>query len=510
MTVARTFVALVAVSALAVTGCSSDGSDAGDGKGTSTTTAGGPTTTEAASRPDGPVPTVAEITADGNPFLAAATVGVDLAEAGYVEHEFTVAGKATSYVADDLPADGSYELTEDDEADFKTRIVVRRPEDGAKANGAVVVEWLNVSGGLDANPDYSFTVEELVRGGYTWVGVSAQLIGIEGGPVAVGIPGAEGLAGAGLKKLNPDRYGDLSHPGDAYSYDMFTQVGRALRADDGTILGDVEMDRMLAVGESQSGFTLTTYANGVQPLTHEFDGFLIHSRGGAAAPLRGKGDMIDIAGAIAGEPTVIRADLDVPVLILESETDVLSILNYYPARQPDTDRIRVWEVAGTAHADAHLLGPVADSVGCPTAINAGPHHFVVKAALRSLDRWVSDGELPPSGDPLSVDPAAEGGAAYVRDADGIVEGGIRTPQVDVPVDVLSGEAGEGGSVVCMLLGSTVPLPAATLAARYPSGGEDYLKQYEAAADAAIEAGFVLPEERDALLADAHPERLVDA
>ena len=502
MTVARTFVALLAVSALAVAGCSSDGSDGGnDGvDGSTTSTAAGPATTEVPSRPDGPAATVEEITGDGGAFLASVTAGPDLAEAGYVEHEFTVAGNATSYAADDLPGDGTYELTEDDAADYKTRIVVRRPGDGAKANGSVVVEWLNVSGGLDANPDYSFTVEELVRGGYTWVGVSAQRIGIEGGPVAVGIPGTDGLAGAGLKTLNPERYGDLSHPGDAYSYDIFTQVGRALRADDGTLLGDVELDRMLAVGESQSGFALTTYANGVQPLTREFDGFLIHSRGGAAAPLRGTGDTIDIAGAIAGEPTVIRADLDVPVLILESETDVLSFLNYYTARQPDTDRIRVWEVAGTAHADAHLLGPIAEVAGCPTAINSGPHHFVAKAALRSLDRWVSDGELPPSGDPLTVDPDAEGGPAYVRDAYGIVEGGIRTPQVDVPKDVLSGEAGEGASVVCLLLGSTVPLTPEQIAERYPS--DTYADEYEAAADAVIEAGFVLPEDREALMADA--------
>jgi hypothetical protein len=28
--------------------------------------------------------------------------------------------------------------------------------------------------------------DEIVRGGYAWVGVSAQHIGIEGGPVAVG------------------------------------------------------------------------------------------------------------------------------------------------------------------------------------------------------------------------------------------------------------------------------------------------------------------------------------
>ena len=39
------------------------------------------------------------------------------------------------------------------------------------------------------------------------------------------------------------------------------------------------------MGESQSAYALTTYVNGVHPLTGLFDGFLIHSRGGAAMPL---------------------------------------------------------------------------------------------------------------------------------------------------------------------------------------------------------------------------------
>ena len=68
------------------------------------------------------------------------------------------------------------------------RIVVRRPRSPSAFNGVVVVEWLNVSGGLDAAPEYTYLRNELVRAGYAWVGVSAQYIGIEGGPVAVSTP----------------------------------------------------------------------------------------------------------------------------------------------------------------------------------------------------------------------------------------------------------------------------------------------------------------------------------
>ena len=43
-----------------------------------------------------------------------------------------------------------------------------------------------------------------------------------------------------------------------------------------------------------------------------------------------------------------------PVLIFETETD-LTLLGYAQARQPDTDLVRTWEVAGTSHADAHFI-----------------------------------------------------------------------------------------------------------------------------------------------------------
>ena len=84
-----------------------------------------------------------------------------------------------------------------------------------------------MSGGLDAAPDYTYLRSEIVRRGYAWVGVSAQLIGIEGGPVAVSVPQAEAAgAGKGIKHIDPARYGDLVHPGDAFSYDIYTQVAR--------------------------------------------------------------------------------------------------------------------------------------------------------------------------------------------------------------------------------------------------------------------------------------------
>lgn len=451
--------------------------------------------------PDGP--RVAALSGGNGLFLAGATGPVTLPD-GWVEEELSLTGRATTYTSEgELAADGRWALGTAFEEPFATRVVVRRPP-AEDFNGTVLVEWLNVSGGFDAAPDYTYLAEEILRGGFAWVGVSAQYVGIEGGPVAVSTPASEAAgAGKGLRALDPERYGDLDHPGDAFAYDIYTQAAEAARSGDllGGGSGGLAPERVLAVGESPSAFMLTTYANGVQPLTDTFDGFLVHSRGGAAAPLGVFDAGIDIAGTLSGAPTTIREDLDVPVLTLESESDVVGVLDYLPARQPDSDRFRLWEVAGAAHADRFLLGPLADGLGCPKPVNDGPQHLVAKAALRALDRWVRDGEAPPAAGRFAVT-----GGAYERDSDGIVRGGIRTPLVDVPVDVLSGDPAPDGPLHCLLFGSTTPLPDGRVGERYADRAA-YVAAFEQAADAAVASGFMLPEDREALLDYAQPERV---
>jgi hypothetical protein len=92
----------------------------------------------------------------------------------------------------------------------------------------------------------------------------------------------------------------------------------------------------------------------------------------------------------------------------------------------------------------------------------------------------------------------------VRDEDGIAQGGVRTPPVDVPTRVLSGQPGPSPSVICILLGSTKPMSAARLAQLYPSRAK-FQQHFDAAVDDAISAGVVLAEDREALEGYAHPE-----
>jgi hypothetical protein len=496
----RRLAATAALLALVVAaGCAGHG-----GAGTSqaaTTTAPGPVT-RTGPRAPGPAAALSPLTGGQGVFLAAADPE-DMAAAGYTQSEFAAAGTATSYTAPGgFGLDGRWTFLPDTTAPYRTRVLVRRPADPKKFSGTVVVEWLNVSGGVDADPEWTSLHEEIIRQGDIWVGVSAQRIGVVGGPVAVGLPGVgQSVAGKGLVGIDPARYGSLTHPGDGYAFDIYTQITRAVAAGAGT--GGLVARRLVAAGESQSAFAMVTYYDGVQPLTHEFDGFLVHSRGKAGLPLAKPGAYADIAGSLSGTAAIFRTDQDAPVLDIQTESDVTGILDAYPARQPDSDRFRLWEVAGTAHADAHLLGATASVVDCGLPVNNGPMHVVAKAALRALVRWVTTGTTPVVAPRLQVDPT---GTQLVRDADGIALGGIRTPPVEVPVAALSGQPGPNPSVICLLLGSTKPFPASRLTQLYPSRA-DYLARYASATDAAIRAGFVLPEDRAAMLAFAQPSLL---
>jgi len=455
--------------------------------------------------PSGPAADLSTEMTGGQGAYMGEAMPPDLESLGYAQYEHSAMGTATSYAATGpLTGDGRWSFAPDASVPYNTRVIVRAPADAADFSGTVIVEWLNVSGGVDANPEWASVFEEIVRAGHAWVGVSAQRIGIEGGPVLVaveGFPGAEDQ-GKGLKVIDPERYGSLEHPGDGYAFDIFTQVARAIRT--GAGLNGLAPQRLIAAGESQSAFALVSYYNGVQPLAEAFDAFFVHSRGAIGLPLVAPGESADIAGAISGTPAIFRTDQDAPVLDIQTEGDVASILNSYAARQPDSEQFRLWEIAGTAHADAHLVGANAELLDCGVPINDGPMHVVAKAALRALTTWLADGTPPASAPRLDM---AEGESPQVRrDPDGIALGGIRTPPVDVPVATLSGAPGPNPSTICLLLGSTVPFSDARLAELYPSSAE-YQQRYEAAADATIEAGFVLAEDRDALLAFADPSNI---
>jgi len=434
--------------------------------------------------------------AHGRPF--GALDAADLAASRFTEAEYFFSGTATSYDKEGAwGADGVWNVKPARTAPYKVRMLVRRPADPSRFNGVLIVEWLNVTALAEGAADYMQMKEEIERGGYAWAGIGAQASGIE-------------APRTGLKASDAERYGSLRHPGDAFSYDIFTQAAQALlHPQAGDPLGGLRVRTVLATGRSQPAFRLVTYINAVHPRARLFQGFLVHSRGASAAGLT--------AEQLARDPDPpvpagahIRSDVDVPVLDLQTEGD-MAALRAHLTHQPASAHYRRWEIAGAAHAEsprwvAVVPPPLEMGAGCKDPINTAPHDAVVKAALHALTRWVREGTAPPQSPAIQIaDPAAADPIA--RGMFGLAKGGIRLPELEAPTATLDGtrndvaNASPGAQNFCFLFGHTVPLDAATLKSLYPTHAA-FVQRFAAAADALVRDGYWLKPEGDAAKAAA--------
>jgi hypothetical protein len=428
---------------------------------------------------------------------------------GYVQEEFFLTGDAVRYqpkAGTKLGFDGRWYVEPLDGSPFKTRMVVIRPRDAATFNGTVVVLWNNVSAGYENfGGGDSF---EFFEQGYACVAVSAQRVGVHG----------TGANPQGLVDWDPERYGSLTIPSDDYSYDIFTQAARAVAPTRplGHIdpLGGLEVKRVIAQGASQSAARLATYFNAIQPLSQCFDGFFLLMYFGGGTPLE-VGDAVmtvQDAGTDASRPRIpeglhlLRSDLEAPVMVVNTECEAAAC---YPVRQPDTERFRYWEIAGASHVSLQAMASSAPrsvrdfGFALPLddpameSINQVSIAPVVDAALHHLQCWIRDDKVPP------VQPRIEFGGKLPdidRDADGIALGGIRLPQVEVPL-AHNSAIQRAPDVFARLVGSHEAFSVDELRRRY-GNRECYLAEFERAARSAESASVILPRDFDALMAEA--------
>jgi hypothetical protein len=416
---------------------------------------------------------------------------VDLDRYGYVEEEWFLDGEATSHRAvGEQAREGHWEAEPATTAPFRTRLLVYRPADPHRMNGTAVVSWNNVTAGYEL---FGGESPEILEGGYVFVGVTTQKVGI------VGLPPTP----PGLAAWDPERYGSLSHPCDDFSYDIFTKAAAAIR----DLLPGAR--RLIAMGASQSAGRLATYVNAIHPMSRAFDAYLVQIWFGAGTPLE-VGDAVvninqpavDTGRRLLTGQHQLRDDLDVPVMVVNSE---LESIPCFHVRQPDTDRFRYWEAAGTCHVSLQVSELRAvkyeRDFGTPLPVehrmNRVPLLPLYDAAIHHLHVWVNGGPPPPAqpriefaGDPPEI----------VRDEHGIARGGIRLPQVEVPIARNSAlPLGEG--IYALLWGSSQPFPPEKVHALYGDAAT-YLARFEEAARAAEKAGVLLPRDVEALIEEA--------
>jgi hypothetical protein len=426
---------------------------------------------------------------------------IDLNAHGYQENEFFLEGTATRYrprPGTELGLDGRWTVEAAETSIFKTRVVVYRPVDTQSFNGTVLVSWNNVSAGFDG---YNMDSPEILDSGFAYAAVTTQRAGVHG----------MGDHPMGLVQWDPERYGTLSIPSDDYSYDIFTQASRLVGSDRPRSpidpLEGLDVRHVVAIGGSQSAGRLAAYINAVQPLEGVFDAFLPFLYFGASSPLEVGDYVFNPAGpgerrGLPGVPCRLRDDIDAKIMIVNSELEAIAC---YPVRQPDSDRYRNWEAAGTAHVSAQSMRARAEAISgdidAPgmdfTGINEVPVTPVVEAAYHHLQIWVNT-ETPPPSQPR-IEFAGEP-AEVVRDDNGIACGGIRLPQVEVPLATNSAIAAPH-SAMGFLGGSCVPFSPEKVRALY-SDADAYLAQFEQATLAVEKSGAILPRHVEPLITEA--------
>ncbi|MBC7699196.1 alpha/beta hydrolase domain-containing protein [Aquabacterium sp.] len=404
-----------------------------------------------------------------------------VADSQFVEQEFSISGLARKYKGTGtLGADGKWAAAVVSSANpYNTLMIVRRPASAAQFNGIVIVEWLNVSTGYPLDVDWSMAHEAILREGYAYIGVNVQKVGV-----------------TGVQKLKQfgDRYAAMSIPDDDISYDILSQTAQAVRDQAAVLLGGLQPNKILATGHSQSAMRLLTYANAIQPLDNVFDGLLIHGRLATGAKLASADNLPATAA--------IRSDTKVPVFLLQTEMD--SSLSSGTSKQIDTDKIRQWEVAGGSHADQYLLDNIGEVSGrdvgwvppmCVSPYNAMPVYATEIAAFNHLKNWVSTGVAPPTAPRLQRDWLG----SIKKDANGNALGGLRLPELDVPIAKYGHANFTTGSLAfldlfaCVAGGNTNAFDANKLKTLYPTHA-DYVAKYTLAASAALLKGYIRPVE----------------
>jgi hypothetical protein len=304
-----------------------------------------------------------------------------------------------------------------------------------------------------------------------------------------------------LQKWDPLRYGTLTHPGDDYSFDIFSQAVAAVRRSAIPLSGLVTK-RLIGTGQSQSAGRLNTYMSGT----------------GLSTPPQNDANVVDGMLVIADNGSKKTfPDLRIPLIQFETQDSIVSAA---PATN-NPGMYRLWEIPGSSHINGeNLQNPAteylvpANATGtkisyeqnrqywatlhygeegpglgaeCATG-NEFPQRYALDAALANMDTWLRTGKSATQPPRATFDSTG----ALQFDQYSNAKGGLRLPPIDVPVATYDGTR-------CKLLGINIPLDPTTLQTLYKDH-DDYVQQMAAAINTAVGQRIMVPEDAAELTA----------
>ena len=315
------------------------------------------------------------------------------------------------------------------------------------------------------------------------------------------------------------------------------------------------VSRTLATGKSQDGRFLKTFLlNGFNRAEGRrvFDGMHVFVSGAGLLPIlrsgTGPGSSADGApnfadpefpGVHDGPLTVgaivaaaeARGEVPPKAMLLNSTVDYASLRASLgrtgasgTADLALPGNVRMYDVAGASHVT------VLKAEACalpPGRLDWAP---VARATLQRLDGWVARNESPPETRLMPLEPATGDPAVLQapkalpeavvqvprRDADGNPQGGVRLPDIAVPLGVHGLQNAPLSTFTCSLVGAYRPFARhaggggpPSLAERYRSQA-DYVNRVRAAAREAEAQGFLLPEDAAVVVNAAAETPIFDA
>ena len=309
--------------------------------------------------------------------------------------------------------------------------------------------------------------------------------------------------------------------------------------------------RTLASGKSQTGRFLKTFLlHGFNRFEGRrvFDGMHIFVSGAGLLPIMKSGtgpkssgdgaptfDNPEFRGVNEGPLTIgeiiarveARGETPPKIILFNTLTDYLSLRASLSrtgaegtADQPIPANVRVYDIAGSTHVIT------AQARGCKLAPGRLDWAPVSRAALLRLEAWVASNLEPPANrmmplEPAGNDPTVLRAPAYLpkaiiqrpkRDADGNSLGGVRLPDLAVPIGTHAMQ-NEPLTFTCMLVGAYLPFartkaereaandPRPSIEERYRNR-DDYVNRIRIAARELEEAGFLLPEDAAVIIESA--------
>jgi hypothetical protein len=370
---------------------------------------------------------------------------------------------------------------------YTTRIVVRKPLDGARFSGLVVAESMHPSGNAWM---FHFTHRYSMSQGH----VALDVLTTTHQPFA---------------EFNEQRYRSLRvAPGQAP--EILAQVGALMKSKESP-LAAFPIRKMILAGTSASAAVVINYLPAhtvlrLPDMNPIYDGFMPTSTGATIA-----------AQITAGGTARL---IDVPIVQVPTMTEVASAT--VTARQ-DSDtpgnQFRVYEFPGMAHIDSRDAAAYYPNP-CKLPISRFPMAAYMSVALDHLWKWVDKGIAPPRADRILVDRnEANDGSLMALDEYGNPRGGIRNPYVDVPVKAfavrnagapspipnahpfVASRPPEAQAQLCGLAGYETPLTPAQLKKLYKDP-KSYRARVEKRLDELTKQGWSLPVYREIILADA--------